>query len=677
MRFLFLCFALLWGAAGFAPVCSGSTASDIAAAGAASGEPYDFKKEPLDKEFRFILEELGHVFVVEGKSGHILSLDKQKLSKARVRAYLEPVDFRKREIKPEFQDRLIVAGYRFDEGKGYLFSPKTKKPLNQAEMELTFKYLTLGHKHVLLERAYSMLGPDMDYSRPLPPDVASKMKNLINLEEGTMPAQLVWALKNTQRLPAEMVRASLERAYSDSMKFWDQRSEWEADGAQLVVARLRSQKIPAYYDDTEKELGEALAQDVVSHLSKNPVGAELLEKFPKEKGKPKLPAFLVLEIDSRNKAFYSPAGKSIVLSRQQVWLEALSIGRDRGKDLPDPKKPAQFLLDHPEKRAELVRRYDVAIFHELVHAWQDRQEPIHVEMLRGSLPGADVLEYEHEAFREQNRYLHSKLMADPSSAAGSPWLGDYLGMLSNFYRWREGISRRYLQDSPQFAAGFHTVRKIQEARSGLIGKLIGSSSYDEASFLRAKLRAMKRANPKLEKAKSKSLERRERFMEEELPKMREEGFQKLIGHFKASGRRDNAFYVFQHREASRLGLSPMPEEVESARKGIAREALQTAVWLEKSAKGLALEDRLQIASALADFYDDWGKPRPEAVRDAVRKAFREKALNLLARARGAKTSTFRAHYLERAEHYAVKARDYEILGRISRLRSKKKAPARR
>jgi len=88
------------------------------------------------------------------------------------------------------------------------------------------------------------------------------------------------------------------------------------------------------------------------------------------------------------------------------------------RELADPQKLEAYLQKNPGLLQTMLRGAEGdTIVHELTHDWQARRDrPVDVAAIRNQEP----IDWEIEAFREEMRYFHEKLMRDPAVADREP-----------------------------------------------------------------------------------------------------------------------------------------------------------------------------------------------------------------------------------------------------------------
>jgi hypothetical protein len=201
------------------------------------------------------------------------------------------------------------------------------------------------------------------------------------------------------------------------------------------------------------------------------------------------------------------------------------------KRLADPAKLAAYLVDHPEARAALLDQQAGTFFHETFHAWQQKRDPS-----IAALEGADFVEQEREAFREELHFFHERVMRDPSLADRSQDTEMYKRLLAGYPEWKKYTTELYQNSvgSSDFATVERTLAKrAKAARDGARGDVAAAAGI-----------ALRQVGADYRM-------REVEYAEKTLPAMQAEAYPLLIGRQMAAGR-----YV------AALGLaSAAPEEI--------------------------------------------------------------------------------------------------------------------
>lgn len=588
-----------------------------------------------------------------------------------------PYDFRGRGLKAADRDALLGMGYRFVEESGAVLSPDTKKPVSRGEMAKVLEELLLGRRHNALERAHHLLSKKSGAGDLSPAD-KRELDALLSSEGDALPPAFKKALEGLDR-NFSGARLEAERAYSDSTRYFD--------GQTTMADRLKNslpvqaggwnepRRPPVYFDETERKLGETLSADLAKYYAWTPVAAPILEGFRDKDGKVALPPILVLKIDPQAGAHFDPTNRSIVANHEYV-LDGLLDSvppKDREtlrKELQDSAKLARYLLDHPKARETLLEKYDVEFFHELTHAWQDKRRGLMVEEVRGNAPGVMAIEFEHEAFLMQNKYLHAKLLKDPDKTMNHPWFGGYVELLGNFDTWREAITRQYMESWPQFSGNLKKTQEIQDTRISLARKIMGEGLYERVTGW-LKLKGFGLGSEEIKREDSAQKEAMENFERSAYPVMRYEGFSKLSGALDRQGRDLEAFQSLAAAEAAaRAGPALFPSgTLARTEAALGKLSDKLAAWLaarEAPPRKTPLAVLHEAAAGLEAYYARSGKPWPPEAAGAARRVYGETASDRLAKARTMPPSDLRRSTLEDALALARKARDEGLIREIEK-----------
>jgi hypothetical protein len=507
-------FILLWALAGLLPL-----------AAAAPDAPVELSQQKITADTRKEFELLGYKF--DDKADHILRPDSQPLTEGQLADLVSPYDFHQQPVTDQERMQLLLAPCRFDEPSAHILcldsKTQAKTPLPKLGMAYMRFQVRVQTGHSLLERLDLLLsGQPAD--KPVSPEVAAKAKAM--LAEGPTDAlspTLVSAL-NAPGAKAGDLRSQVDKAYTDSTRFFDGQTKLydRFKEALPVIPGYNERKTPPqFFDDNERKLGQALRESAQAHFAQNPLGQELLAHFKDKDGKISLPPFLLLNIDPRYGAAYNPSNKTIVVNQQYV-VDGITKDPALRKQLADPQKFAAYMLAHPEAREAFFKQHDIDLYHELTHAWQDRRDPLLSDMNRGDTPGVIHVEYEHEAFLQEMRYFHWKLLNDPNSVKDNPWLSNYMGLLSNFDQWRDGITQQYYQLWPRESATLPTAEGLQQERISTARRLMGESLYQAASE-GLKLLGLYRGEQDLTQVQDQSEKRMDQFKKGEYLTMRAQG----------------------------------------------------------------------------------------------------------------------------------------------------------
>ncbi len=511
------------------------------------------------------------------------------------------------ELKARVEKRrevVIMLGHRFDESAGTILSSKTKAPLTLKEVEEILAEIDKAKTFDVLERMSAILSKQ-DLSKPLSPSVLAQLETLAGTQKNGIPPGLLKLLDGTSKVSAKILVADVENAYMESTRYFDGQ---EVAGKTSVLGSHTSG--PQYFDDAEKKLGLKLQAAVAAHLAKNPVGAELLKKFAGKDGKLALPAMMVLKLNPEYGAFYSSYNQAFVVNSVHILdlVAARAPPQERDalkKELSDPKKLAAHLLVAPKALEAFVADNDETIVHELIHAVQYRRGEIDQLMTAGPVPSVFILEREHEAFLESNRYLHQKLLADPSAAAKSTHFSGYMAMIQDFERWRDGISQSYLETWPDAAANLKTVEDLRQTRLAAADKLKLKNVLNTAwfDFESLKTKRIKNAGADLKSGEKTHNKYISKFLAEEYPKMRYEGYLARAKILVSEGRPYDAFNAYRWA-ADLAAAAKLDRDVRRKTAFLVHDAAVAARdWL----KGAGAERPAAEREAVRDGLEKWAK----------------------------------------------------------------------
>jgi len=123
-----------------------------------------------------------------------------------------------------------------------------------------------------------------------------------------------------------------------------------------------------------------------------------------------------------------------------------------------------YLETHPEAVDAVVKDNDVVLVHEMTHAWQDLRDPVFREISRGNLPDTQPLEYEEEAYKTKNLYIHSKLKNAPATVKMGLEFQDYIAMTRDAGSWRQSLFSDLEDASPSRALPLRSLHDIESER---------------------------------------------------------------------------------------------------------------------------------------------------------------------------------------------------------------------
>jgi hypothetical protein len=251
-----------------------------------------------------------------------------------------------------------------------------------------------------------------------------------------------------------------------------------------------------YYTSLERSVGERLQSSAAAEIGRDPFGKTVLSRLDAN-GKPDLPPIVIEDQNGSVIAQYDIRRRAIVLDREGVLAAVVGTVPPRQAlalraSLSTRAALMSYLEAHPEAVSAVVKDNDVVIVHELTHAWQDRRDPVFREMTRGNLPDATPLEYEEEAYKTKNLYIHSKMTNDPASVKMDQEFEDYRMMMLNASTWRHSLTDTLNSASPSRALPLKSLADIQTARlSHTKARTVSTTAEQKAKAL--DLLAMSRA----------------------------------------------------------------------------------------------------------------------------------------------------------------------------------------
>jgi hypothetical protein len=266
----------------------------------------------------------------------------------------------------------------------------------------------------------------------------------------------------------------------------------------------------------ETGISAVLSAGLQANFKKEAAGRDLLAHFTDADGTVRLPAIVMTDLGGGSvPAQYDRASKTVEMDARDAAKEIVEAAPEGeraalARKLSDPAKLSSYLLAHPEARTALIDGADVTVFHELVHAWQQRRDPA-----VDAAEGKDPVEWEREAYREELRYFHEKVMRDPALEAKSSDDTLYRELLRGYPGFKTYVTQLY-QNSVG-SSDFPTVEKLlaKRAQAGRPGAAKGLSNVRQVES---------------------DYERREdEFASKTVPAMQAEAFPKLIDRQMSAG----------------------------------------------------------------------------------------------------------------------------------------------
>jgi hypothetical protein len=409
----------------------------------------------------------------------------------------KPADWRRSDLDGGSRDALRGAGYRLEED-GRVLDPKTLAPLSDPQLKEALAALDRSAGRLALERLSVLLAKG-------PLSAADRAR--VEAMKGDLPPSVVQALDAGRSLAD--LRAATDGALARAAAVFDgARTPADAAAAAApVAAGTPGPRVSLpYFTPQEKALGDALRASAASALGRDPYGRSLLAKLKGPDGKPDLPPVVVEEIADGSTAVYQFRRGVIVLDREGLLSAATGA-------VPPPARAALrrslssraaligYLNAHPALIADFAKTNDVVIFHELVHAWQDRRDAALTLMSRGVLPDSLLLDYEQEAWTMKNLYLGSKLKNEPGSVVDDAELDDYKAMTADPVGWARDLRRRYSALAPVQAMDFAEAQAVAKRRESEI-RARRVSTADQQTAKALDLLAMTRAEKALARART-------------------------------------------------------------------------------------------------------------------------------------------------------------------------------
>ncbi len=370
-----------------------------------------------------------------------------------------PADWRRAGLDAAAQDGLRSLGYGLRDD-GAVLDPKTRAPLSDPQLKEAVARLGLSAQRLALERLSVLLA-----GGPLTPEGRARVEAL----KGDLPDSVVKALDAGSSLAD--LRAVTDGALADAAAYFDA-SRTLAD-ARAAAAPVRAgvpgprPRLP-YLSIGEQALGNSLRAAAAATLGRDPYGRSLLAKLAGPGGKPDLPPIVVEDAGGAAAAYEYRRGV-VVLDRESLLDAATGAvpPKDRvalRRSLSSRAALIAYLNARPDLVAGFAARNDAVIFHELVHAWQDRRDGAMREMSRGVLPDSLLLDYEQEAWTMKNLYLQSKLEHEPDSVVDDAELDDYRAMMRDPTAWSQALRARYAALAPVQAMDIPEAQEVARRR---------------------------------------------------------------------------------------------------------------------------------------------------------------------------------------------------------------------
>jgi len=398
------------------------------------------------------------------------------LSPAALAASPAQADWRRDGVDERVKAALTGKGWRLEDD-GRALDPKTKAPAGKEALEKAVRDLRLDAQRAALETVNVMLAS----GKPLSSEDLSRIETL----SSELPPSLLTALQNPKsdmNAVKRMAEADLSRVadYFDGGRTMAERRS----AAQPVSAGTPGPRVDLpYFTSVERSIGEKLQASAHAAIGRDPFGKKVLARLPA------LPPIVIEDQNADVAAHYDYRRKAVVLDREMVLASVVGTVPPRQASalrasLPTRAALMAYLDAHPEAVSAVVKDHDVVLVHELTHAWQDRRDPIFREMARGNIPDTQPLEYEDEAYKTQNLYLHSKIRNDPASVAMNEDFKEYVSMIHGPGSWQKDRFEAINRSSPSRALPLQSIREIQKARAAsAAGRTASTAEQQQAKAL--------------------------------------------------------------------------------------------------------------------------------------------------------------------------------------------------
>ncbi len=371
-------------------------------------------------------------------------------------------DWRRDGVDDRVKAALQSRGWRL-ENDGRALDPKSKAPVTQAVLDKAVLDLRQDARRAALETVNLMLAS----GKPLEFEDRRRIQTL----SADLPAALTAAILDPKSDLAQvkaMAGADLSRVadYFDGGRTMAGRR----DAAAPVSAGTPGPRVDLpYYTALEKSVGEKLTASAQTEIGRDPFGKTVLSRL-NTNGKPDLPPIVIEDQSGGVVAHYDFRRRAVALDREAVLASIVATAPPRQAaalraSLSTRDALLSYLDAHPEAVSAVVKANDAVLVDELTHAWQDRRDPVFREMARGNLPDTQPLEYEEEAYKTKNLYLHSKLKNDPASVKMDEELADYTMMMHGSLSWRLMLFKNLNDSSPSRAVPLGSIHDVQAGRA--------------------------------------------------------------------------------------------------------------------------------------------------------------------------------------------------------------------
>jgi hypothetical protein len=646
-----------------AGTCSGT--SRPAAPPVLTGPPFDLKLNPVSNDWRPIWTNAGYRF--DDAGGRILRADGKSLPDGEYRRLEAPFDAASEPVEAARWLGLMTQGVRLDEKTCFFLEPGNNHPVTRLEMaalqpndDKSYELTGLSNLRALLR--------GLPGDKAIPADVAARLK-ASHAAGAKLPQKVLDAL--AKGAPARELLADTDVAYASLTRYFDA----QRDGESLVRSALpyapginEPAKPRALVGAVEERLAAALSKDLAARFATHEAGREMLEHFRDKDGVVRLPVVRVLKLSQRPDdpgygkaaAIQDPSNGSVIINHWVAARIAVAAAPPEqrealAREYADASKLNARMLKDPDLRLKVLKGVEIIVAHEFIHAWQNRRSRYDVEMMRGNLPGANPLEKEQEAYREEYRYFHSLLKTHPVDAALSSEMIAYRSLLSDYDGFRANITQLY---TGAFAGSsdFKTVAQVQEDRRSLARRLRGES-VEQWVRQGLKLVGYSYGDKAMREAVSEDARRASDFRDLQLPRMKAESEGLLVVAFEKSGRPDLALGLAVERKNL-----PRADTDRYYRDTVARLGAPTD----------PLYDRVRAIQSVEGYARYTGQEPPKALAAAIRRDYSLIAEEWLGNAEKARTPEEREAAFKAAEGFAGVVKDPALFARVRAAREKKK-----
>ena len=647
-------------AAATAPMPEGKCTGRGTPPAPALSTPYNLNTQPILRVNRPSWEFIGYRF--DDNTGRVLDLKGAVVSNAEIDDLNKPFDAAYERLSPSLWKDYMIMGYRLDEGTCHLIGSNAV-PLTRFEIK-TFE---AGYSHyfsyMALENLLAKLR-GLDPNSPVPKAVRKDMLALA--QAGTEVPTTIKALLTRNNLTVAQLQRPAFASYADLTKYFDgQRSATDSllasipAGAKSGIAS-RHAGIPSPH---ERTLGNMLRSAFNQEITKTGPGRELLTRFQDSIGKI-MPDVMVLKLtqaanDSNAPgAVYDSSSDRIIINHWEIVRvlhrhlapEKMAKIKDR---LTDAKQLSKLLAENPAFLPLLIDDFDLDYFHELTHAAQTRRHRMSDELLRGNLPQMIPLANEHEAYREECRYLFAK----PQAAIDrSEWRDYCLMMIKDPGAFKEDITKKYLSTFSG-STMLDDVRVRQDVRRDASHWIMAHSQ--SASWLGQAFKQLGLALGDAELSKYRTdVDKREKEFLSSLPKLQREAGTALFNYYEKTGAEHKALTLMMALPPDAIDINPT------------RQAALTKKLLDLVTRDKNPEQRNERLTAVAFLRSrPHSKKLPWPVIEAYERDSRSMAEELLGQALKAPPAE-REDLFERADAWAESLDEPgDLLARIARART--------